>query len=83
MPYAQGSQQRVGNTPGHVTAQGFPSQGTVPPPQVANALPSSGSTQGKTLMGAAAPPELAAYAAQYNARQSGQQPNYPMKRTDS
>ena len=76
-PYAQGS---VRNTPAPQldTAQGFPSQqpgGAVPPPMVQNAMAHPGSTQGKTLMGAAAPPELAAYQQQYRASQN--MPGYP------
>nr|MBA2538067.1 hypothetical protein [Deltaproteobacteria bacterium] len=59
------------NTPPPQTAQGYPSPanpGT--PPQPMNALSAQGSAQGKTLMGAVAPPELAAYQAAYRASQT-------------
>jgi serine/threonine protein kinase len=75
---AQGSARQLGNAP---TAQGFPSQpspGTLPPPAMVNALSPPGENQGKTLMGAAAPPELAAYQAAYRASQTpGGYPSQP------
>ena len=48
-----------------------------------NAEAHPGSTQGRTLMGAAAPPELQAYQAQYRASQNGMSPaqGYPQQMT--
>ncbi len=82
-PQAQGSARQL--NPNHTpppqqqTAHGFPSQQNLPPPQVDNALAHAGSTQGRTLMGAVAPPELQQYQAAYRASQNGMSPDggYP------
>ena len=82
-PQAQGSARQLNpsHTPPPQTAQGFPSQPNLPPPQVDNAIAHPGSTQGRTLMGAVAPPELQQYQAAYRASQNGMSPagGYPMQ----
>ena len=76
-PYAPSSVPQLRNNHPNTTplqsAQGFSSQQPMLPPQVVNAAGHSGSTQGKTLMGAVASPELQALQAAYRAGT----PNYP------
>ncbi len=80
-PQAQGSARQLNpnHTPPPASTHGFHSQPTLPPPQVDNALAHPGSTQGRTLMGAVAPPELQQYQAAYRASQNGMSPagGYP------